>query len=634
MNYRNSDTQVMSHSIKLSNGIPVSILFLIICALGWYVEDSLSKVEQVGVSVSLAPKSVESTESDSTLINLLETEKVKSLSLALYQLIVDGGVTVMTYSSNEVLENLEPLEKDSVIVLALKYLVKQKRYDLAELYLSSIPLQQRLKLGLQFSYAFSQSKLDKNESSIASYQSLLEYQPNNLAGIINLGYLLLSKKEYIQAELLFTNAIDLAGGQRKSKILSGLGNALVAQERYDEAVNHFQKAIEYRPSHSLTWRNLAVAAELSFSDHHLTMDSYKKAIAMDKNNLDLYINFSQYLIKKMDYKSAVKELKKARRLSRENFNIRYLLIFSYFQMNKTANAAKQLSLANKVVKRSSDKLKLEAMQNYLAKDYNLSLNLFKGLLKKNRDNSIEYYMIGKNFTELNKPKNAKIYIDKITKQSSLYYLGQKLLAENYLDSKLFKESSEIYTQLSSAIDDNPMLHYQAGIASEKAGNLVQAKQSIEQALKYDNNRKVKLKQADIEWQLGNKEQSVSLLKGLIESNPNYSNAIFSLARFLQDAGNNIEAINYYERLLELRDSYSDAQYRLAALYFSESRFQDSISQLNNYLDNRPNSKRARFLLAKGYCELEQVALCKQELHLILTLDKEYQAAKDYLKTII
>jgi len=633
MNYRSSDTQIIAHSIKLSNGIPVSILCTMLFVFGWYIEDSLSKVEQVGVSVSLAPKSAESTESDSSVISLLETEKVHSLSLALYQLMIDGGVTVQNYHSSEILENLEPLEKDSTIVLALKQLVKQKRYELAEQYLLIIPLQQRLKLGLQFSNAFSQGRLGKDEDAIASYQSLLEYQPNNLAAIINLGYLLLAQKEYIQAELLFTNAIELAGGRRKSKILSGLANALVAQGRYDEAVIRFQKAIEFRPSHSLTWRSLAEASELSFTNHPLTIDSYTKAIALDKNNLELYLNFSQYLIRKLDYSSAIEELKKARRLSRENFDIRFLLAFCYYQTNKYANASKQLSLANKFVTRSSDKLKLEAMQNYLAGEYRLSLNLFKGLLKKNRDNSIEYFLIAKNYTQLNKPKNAKIYIEKIAQQSSLYYLGQRLLAENYLNSKSFKESSTIYTALSSAIDDNPKLHHQASIASEKSGDYAQAKQSIEQALKYDDNRKIKLKQADLEWKLGNKEQSITLLRQLIETNPNYSKAIFFLAKFLQDSNQIKEAIIRYERLLELRDSYSDAQYRLATLYYAESRFQDSISQLNNYLDNRSNSKRARLLLAKGYCELEQVVLCKQELDLILTLDKEYKPAKEYLKTI-
>jgi len=633
MNYRSSDTQIIAHTIKLSNGIPASIFFLLLFAAGWYIEDSLSKVEQASVSVRLAPKSAESTEADSSVISLLETEKVKSLSLALYQLIIDGSLLKENYQSSEILEELEALEKDSVIVLALKQLGKQKHYNLAHQYLSVIPVERRLKLGLQFSKAFAEAKLKKAEEAISSYQTLLQYQPNNQAAVINLGYLLLGQNKYQEAEQLFTSSIELVGGKRKSKVLSGLANSLIAQGKYSEAVPHFQKAIEYRPSHALTWRNLAEAAELSFSDHHLIQDSYEKAIALDRNNLELYLSYSHYLIRKLDYNLAINQLKKARKLSRENFNIRYLLAFCYYQVNKPVNANKQLSLANKIVKRSSDQLKIEATQNYLKGEYRLSINLFKGLLKKNRDNAIEYFWVAKNYTQLKKPKNAKVYIDKIAVTSSMYYLAQRLLAENYLSAKSFKESSKIYTDLSLAIDDNPTLHYQASVASEKADDFIQAKKSIEQALKYHSNRKTRLKQADIEWQLGNKQQSIVLLRQLIGSNPNYSSARFYLAKNLQEMGNDKEAITHYENLLGRRDSFSDAQYRLATIYFDESRFQDSISQLNNYLDNRSNSKRARLLLAKSYCELEQVVLCKQELHLILTLDKEYVPAKEYLKTI-
>ena len=187
---------------------------------------------------------------------------------------------------------------------------------------------------------------------------------------------------------------------------------------------------------------------------------------------------------KLDYSGAITQLKKARRLSRERFSVRFLLIFCYSQLNKPINASKQLSLAAKIASRSSDKLKIEAMQNYLSQDFRLSINLLKGLLKKNRNNSLEYYLIAKCYSELNKPRSAKVYLDKIAKSSSYFYIAQSLLANNHKNSGAYQQAVGIYTILSKDVYDNPVIHYQASLAEEKAGNYLQASISI------NNERKI------------------------------------------------------------------------------------------------------------------------------------------------
>jgi len=622
------------HQSKLSNGLPLSIFFLLLVAIGWGFEFNLSGQKQSGVSISLAPLSKETVESESVeSVKLLKTEQIDGLSLALFQLIIDNNWSLEKINNAEILSELERLEKDSVIYFSIKMLSKQKYYLVADKLLNEMGLALRQSRGLQFTKAFVENKLGDTQSAIQSYQILLRTQPNNQSAIINLGYLYLEKQQLDEAEKHFSAAVSSMSGSKKAKVLVGLANSIYRQKRYQESIPIYQKAIEYRPSHALTWRSLAKASAAAFNDHNLSVDSYNKAIALDKNNVEIYVEYSAYLIKTLNYRKAITQLKRAKKLARNRFSIRFWLVFCYAQLDKPINASKQLSLASKIVRRSGDKLRIEAMQKYLAKDYRLSINLFKGLLKRNRDNFIEYYLIAKNYSQLNKTKSAKVYLDKITENSNLTYAAKLLQASNFMRVKKYPLAVAIYSELSQRLMDNSELYYKLALGSEKMGNYPMAVSALNSAIEIHPKNKYKLRYADLQWLMGNRQQSLKLLQRLLKDKPNYLRAIFHLADYNQQMGNFDQAIDQYVNLLSYRSNYSDAQYRLASLYVDKGLFEQSMPLLRGYLDKKSNSKPARLLIARVFCELGQLDSCKEQLQLVLRLDPTYQPALDYKAVI-
>lgn len=78
----------------------------------------------------------------------------------------------------------------------------------------------------------------------------------------------------------------LQQGQDNLLLRFGLGQALINEKKYAEAADHLQKALEFDPQHSSSWKLLGKAfVELKENQH--AMDTYEQGIKVAERSGDL-----------------------------------------------------------------------------------------------------------------------------------------------------------------------------------------------------------------------------------------------------------------------------------------------------------------------------------------------------------
>jgi len=628
----------LQHKIKLANALPISLIFFVLAVVGWLFEKQLETSYAESIAINLSPDNKESNEDESVVDKKDIDPKVLMASDNLYDKIVTDGVESSDISISDILtsDELEQLNSEERLLaksITAKKLRRKKYHQKSLDLIISMNQKDQETYGLIFSKASVLAKLGNKEAAIISYKHLLSIENNHQAANINLGLLYLEQDQLVNAEQIFLQGTLTSAGNKKAKNFAGLGEAQFQQGKFQQAIASYKKSIEYRPAYALSWRNLAKIAK-KMNDHSLVLDSYQKAIALEKSNLRIRLEFADYMIARMNFVQAIAHLKIARKIDRESFAIRLKLAFTYMQARKPINARKQLNLAKKSIQREKEKRKSEAMQKYLSDNYRDAIELLKKNLKKNRNNNFEYYLIAKSFVALGRNKDAQKYLIKISPESLYYYQGKYLLAEAFVDNNRADESVLIYKQIIAAINDNPRLLYQAAKAEQQAKNYQQAIDLIDSALKFRTNRRLLLRRADLNWQMGEKNQSINELLSIIENYPNYLRAIYHLADYQHQLGKLEESAELFSTLIEQRENYGDAQYQLATILFKQHKFAQAQELLSGFLLRKTDSKRSRLLYARTFCETGQFSLCKEQLNLVLKLAPSYQPALELQKSII
>ena len=630
------DTINLEHKIKLSNAIPLTLLFLTVAMIVTMFESSLKATYSEMIEIKLSSAKNEDSELEEHEIEQTVSPSVKFASETVFSAVSLDNLEVSHISELVEVSRLTENEKLQTLALVVKKLRQKKYYEQSLAIIISLSQSQQEDFVLLFSKAYNLAKLGHKDAAAISYKRLLELQPQNQAAAINLGFLYLSLQDYVKAMDIFTLGIKHSSGAKKAKHLSGLAAVQVASQDYENALNTYQKAIEYRPDYSLGWRNVARVAVI-MNNHVLARDSYQKAVALEPKNLIARLQLVSYLMSRLDYSNAVKHLLKAKSIDRESFQIRLKLAFAYLHARKPINARKQLTLARKNIQQPHEKFQAEAMLLFLDRRYKESIKRLKtnisDNIKKSGNMNYENYMIAMNYAAMSRIVDSKKYFDRLSKDSNYYPAGQYLLAEAYIDNNQTEPAAELFGGLTTRITDNSKLFLQAAKAFQIGGYFTRALGYVDKALVLTRSKQLLLRRADLLWSNNRTEESIHELVLLIDEYPNYLRARYHLANYNHKIGNNLAAISAFSELLDIRASYGDAQYQLGLVYFEQRQFTDSLPLLKDYLLEKSDSKRTRLLYARTFCELGQALECKEQLKLVIKLEPNYAPALDLLKKL-
>ncbi len=148
---------------------------------------------------------------------------------------------------------------------------------------------------------------EKIDETIDCYTRLLDIEPENPRIYYELGHLYVSKKDIINSVNAFKLALDK--DYENAFYHNSLAFALVQAEQYDEAIEHYQYAINLNPDNE--WTAIVCQALGSLygqikenPDAALTM--FQTALVLDPNSADAYISIGDLYLDCSDLDSAIK----------------------------------------------------------------------------------------------------------------------------------------------------------------------------------------------------------------------------------------------------------------------------------------------------------------------------------------
>lgn len=249
-------------------------------------------------------------------------------------------------------------------------------------------------LEAMYDYALDLHNDKKLYDAITCYNEILKYDTNNPEVYANLALAYSEKKDYTKAGAIINTAKTKFPTNNAVKTASDTINKVLSENLYTEANTYFtnseyQKALDAylkinpQPKDVL----IAIAACYKGLDNiDKSIEYYKKAFAIDKNNSDVAYYIGVLYAEKENWTSAKIYLQTALKLNPKNENADDLLATVIEQNN--------ILLINKVI------------DKYNAKDYTTALKIISQILTEDKNNAYAYYYRGLIYDAQQKPLQA------------------------------------------------------------------------------------------------------------------------------------------------------------------------------------------------------------------------------------
>ena len=476
----------------------------------------------------------------------------------------------------------------------------------------------------QLQQALSYSKNGNLNQAINTYLEILSHNRNHQVASVNLAVLSLRKGDCTTATQAIDHAVNVTRGTRLAKALSMQGYCLLKQKKFNEAITALTRSIEFRPSHSLTWKRLAEAQEKAKRDTQDVLTSLNRALALDPKNNALRISVAEFQHEHLDFRGSINTLKEKYSRIKSIFKAQHLLAWNYLELEKWNNAQKHIKLASNLDK---SKMKaLTAMELYSNQKYVDSINYIKSNTKLN---SQYRYLLGLNFKARNWKKTANKYFARVKKSTTLQLKSDLHLLQinqNEMDQVLLSEGYQALIQ-AGALPNYPSYLIARILNKDKQYSL---SHFWLKDLVYPNPiQSINNLYAHVLWKLNKQEDAIAILADVIEKKPSHQRSLRQYSRYLMGTQSPKSALKH-----------------LTKIPFSEFRASDFIllGEIHQALQEHEKAER---VLQEGLdywsqdidLRIEYAQILKQnrkheksryQLALVLKLDNNHPQAKQYL----
>lgn len=620
---------VSTAPVKIANALPLTIVFVLITlAVVLYqnfLADKTVRPSAIVIDIQDSAQQEEDEVNGKNISRALDdSENLVILAQSLEKQYLSNLLNpaeVFNQAQIKLLNN--KVKTYSVLAHMISSLMANRDYERSLALLKLYSNENRKEFSMSFYFAKCLSKTNSPEQAIEEYQVLLKNQPNHQRAVINLGLLLLQQRAYLDARKIFSSAVEFTSGVKKAKSFAGLADAEAGLNEFPNAIKYYKKSIEYRPTHSLTWRKLARAMRDENMSIAAVSASYDKAIAIDPGNTRVLLEYATYYLSQLEFKQAIPLLRKSLTFSRESISARLYLILCYLEHRRMANAAKQVGYLKKHVILRYHGEQANGLDFFIAKKYRESLSSFKSTLKKKRNNDFAYYMISRAYLQLEKPKNALTYLSKINRSSVLFNAARYRMVLANIELEQSDNALKLLTSLFERMPETHAIPYQTALLAYRQKNLKVASVAIEKAIQLnDESRSYLLLQARILWRSGQAEKAIDSLRNNLARNPRYKPALYRLADYQEKSGNLSLALESFQVLAAISRDYSDILFRIANLYAQNNNKEKSIDLLTEFLHSQSDNIDARLLYATNYCATSRYEKCRKQIEIILKFEPD------------
>ena len=256
----------------------LSILALALAGIAFAAELVVRTDDQTGIVRTI------SSDDQLEIEQLVESDLAEDFQADLFEIVQDTSLTPLTSDklrSTLFLRTADASERPKFEAYVGGLLAKRKRHEEALSVLSALSPEQRIEHGSSFAYAQSFRGAGKIEAAIDAYAIHIAANPNHNPGYVNYGILLAETGQHEEAVRVFQRSVDITSSSRKGKSLSLLGQSQMVLGAYVDAIDSFDKSIQFRPNSGPTWRRFATAKARAgtYTPEEIEAD-YQRALAL------------------------------------------------------------------------------------------------------------------------------------------------------------------------------------------------------------------------------------------------------------------------------------------------------------------------------------------------------------------
>ncbi len=329
------------------------------------------------------------------------------------------------------------------------------------------------------------------------------------------------------SELLWTHTLACTSDNFIAQ--NNLGNALVQEGAVDEAIAHFQKALQIKPDYAEAHNNLGNAL-LQKGSVNEAMVHYQKALQIQPDYADAHYNLGNALLQRGAVAEAIVHFQKALQIQPDYAKAH----------NNLGNALLQKGAVDEAIAHYQKALQIQP--DYADAHYNLGYALVQ---KGKVDEAISHFQRALQI----KPDFAEAHYD----------LGYALVQKGKVDEAIshFQRALQIKPDYAEA-------HINLGSALLKKGKVDEAISHYQKALQ------IKPDFAEAHYNLGyalvqkgKADEAISHFQRALQIKPDYAEAHYNLGTALLKKGNVDEAITCFQKALHIKPDYAEAQNTLA-----------------------------------------------------------------------
>ncbi|PXW91584.1 tetratricopeptide repeat protein [Streptohalobacillus salinus] len=182
-------------------------------------------------------------------------------------------------------------------------------------------------------------KKDELEEAATAFNQAIETEPNNPAGYINFGNLLVHMKDYQRAERFFMRA--LVKDSNAATAYYGLGNLYFESEQYKRAIEHYQQARTLGLDEADVHFMIGLS-HLNRHDSTRALPFMMRAKELAPTDQDILMQYGILLAETGEYKEALQQFQAVLNTDHFHSDARYNLALAYLYLEETDQAIKEL----------------------------------------------------------------------------------------------------------------------------------------------------------------------------------------------------------------------------------------------------------------------------------------------------
>jgi tetratricopeptide (TPR) repeat protein len=418
--------------------------------------------------------------------------------------------------------------------------------------------------------------------------------PAVLGGILALLALISIQRNTVWANSIALWTDSVQKDARNYLAHNSLGIALAEEERYDEALTHYQAAMKRNKDYSLVYYNLGSL----YQDTGRLEDAipqFEKYVKMEPKNADGWMNLGTVLGDLKRFDEAIEKLQEGLKLRpdgpRANNNVANVYTLAGRREEAEPFYKKALQL---------DPEFAEAFYNYgtfLADGGRReeSLSYFNQAIELREDYADPHNNLGNVLRKLDRLDEAIYHYRKALEMMPDEPAIHNNLAVAYRDKGMADQSAFHSQRATELSPDNAGMHYRSGSAQMKQGQLDTAKASYEKTLALEpTHAGANFRLGEIYRMRNNAPAAIQHYLKAVESNPNLVTAHYNLGT-LYSSSNLEKSIYHYEQAHRGKPNTS-LLVNLGAAYFQAKQPEKAIAMYKEALETDPQLYQAHLNL--------------------------------------